>query len=80
MLMTLHNNVSVMMMSYCEQFGAGNIGGFLSKPPIRQNKFPAKISGHTVLYLNVKILPFELISFNITTPCKLKCASHYFIQ
>ena len=27
----------------------GNIGGLLSKPPIRQNKFPAKISGHTVL-------------------------------
>ena len=26
----------------------GNIGGLLLKPPIRQNKFPAKISGHTV--------------------------------
>ena len=27
----------------------GIIGGLLSKPPIRQNKFPAKFSGHTVL-------------------------------
>ena len=80
MLMTSHNNVSVMMTSYCEQFGAGNIGVFLSKPPIRQNKFPAKISGHMVLHLNVKILPFELISFNITIHYKLKCASPYFIQ
>ena len=30
----------------------GNIGGLLSKPTIRQNEFPAKISGHTV-YISV---------------------------
>ena len=30
--------------AYCKKFG-----GLLSKPPIRQNKFPAKISGHTVI-------------------------------
>ena len=27
----------------------GNIGRLLSKPPIRQNNFPAKISSHTVI-------------------------------
>ena len=37
--------------SHCEVFGGWNIGGLLSKPPIRQNKFPAKISGHTVVCL-----------------------------
>ena len=29
-------------------FGGWNIGGLLSEPPIRQNKFPARIFGHTV--------------------------------
>ena len=29
-------------------FGGWNIGGLLSKPQIRQNNFPAKISGHMV--------------------------------
>ena len=38
-----------MMTSHCEDFGGWNIGRLLSKPPIRQNKFPAKISGHTVV-------------------------------
>ena len=40
----------------------GNIGGLLSKPPIRQNKFPAKISSHTV-YSNLWI---KMITI---TPC-----------
>ena len=37
-----------------------NIGGFLSKPPIRQNKFPAKISGYTVFYMDVGNFNSEL--------------------
>ena len=41
---------AIMMTSHCEVFGGWNIGGLLSKPPICQNKFPAKISGHTVSY------------------------------
>ena len=38
----------ILMTLHCEIFGRWNIGGLLSKPPIRQDKFPAKISGHTV--------------------------------
>ena len=39
-----------MMTSHCEVFGGLNIGRLLSKPPICQNKFPTKISSHTVFY------------------------------
>ena len=47
-------------------FGGWNIGGLLSKLPIRQNKFPAKISSHTV-YLrgrknDIRILDYKWIS------------------
>ena len=43
---------AILMTSQFEVFGGSNIGGLLSKPPIRQNKFPAKISGHTVVHDN----------------------------
>ena len=40
---------AIMMKSHCEVFfGKWNIGRLLSKPPIRQNKFPTKIFGHSV--------------------------------
>ena len=39
---------AIIMTSHVQLFGGWNIGGLLSKPPICQNKFPAKISGYTV--------------------------------
>ena len=39
-----------MMTSHCKVFGRWNIGGLLSKLLIRQNKFPVKISGHSVVH------------------------------
>ena len=45
-------------------FGGWNIGGLLSKPPIRQNKFPAKISGHTVVPICIDYLQRMCELFN----------------
>ena len=47
-------------------FGRWNIGGLLSKPPIRQHKFPTKISGHTVYLCSHSDSDFTISSRNCT--------------
>ena len=46
------------------------IGGLLSKPPIRQNKFLAKISGHMVTGLTVSRCEVLTATFLIWSPAK----------
>ena len=63
-------HVEAMIMQYhmirwhhTEVFGRWNISGLLSKPPIRQNNFPTKISSHAIcreLYLWLYVYNCEL--------------------
>ena len=62
---------------------AEEIGGLLSKPPIRQNIFPAKISGHTVTcaQCSTYIVVYNRGSFlTLCSACDVIALTHYVLH